>query len=387
MRSFLAMLTAGVFLAGCLAVTATAGEATRDEAIKAAKKGAEFLLKQQNPDGGFGQKDGKPFSMVGYTGLAVAGLVESGAVARDSDAVKKAVDFILGKKQADGSICTRELGYQSYETSIAIMALAAVDREKYKADIKKAADYIVGIQDDGKIAPTSAGGIGYGSDGKNSNMSTTHYALVALKEAGVPEDSDVWKRAVAFVSSCQNNAETNKSEWAGVDGGFIYSAKPESKAGEVEVRGKKGWRSYGSMTYAGYLSYVYAKIGQDDPRVKSALKWISENYTLEENPGMKDQGLFYYYHTFATAMAARGEATLKDKDGKEHDWARELAGKLLGLQNDDGSWLNKADRWHEGDKIICTAYSLRALARTIDAMKPAAAKPVNETKNALDRVL
>jgi squalene-hopene/tetraprenyl-beta-curcumene cyclase len=142
------------------------------------------------------------------------------------------------------------------------------------------------------------------------------------------------------------------------------------------------------MTYAGYLSYVYARVGQDDARVKAALKWISENYTLEENPGVNTQGLYYYYHTFATAMAARGEATMKDKDGKAHDWAKELAAKLVSLQAEDGSWLNKTDRWHEGDKIICTAYSVRALAKALENMKPAAAdKPVDESKRALDRVL
>jgi squalene-hopene/tetraprenyl-beta-curcumene cyclase len=382
MRRLLGLAVIGMFLAGTLAAAAAAGEASRDEVVKAVRKGAEFLVKQQNPDGGFGQKDGKPFSMVGYTGMVVAGLVESGAAARDSEAVTKGVAFILSKKQDDGSICMKELGFQSYETSIAIMALSAVDREKYKAEIKKAADYIMGIQDDGKIVPSSAGGIGYGSDGKNSNMSTTHYALVALKEAGVPEDSEVWKRAVAFVASCQNNSETNKAEWAGTDGGFIYSAKPESKAGEVEVRGRKGWRSYGSMTYAGYLSYAYAKVGKDDPRVKAALKWMSENYTLDENPGVKAEGLYYYYLTFATALAARGEATIKDKDGREHAWAGELGARLLALQAEDGSWLNKADRWHEGDKIICTAYSLRALAKLLPNIKPA-----DGAKAALDRVL
>jgi len=385
MRRIMGLGLIGLFVAGMAACSASAGEGTRDDALKAAKKGAEFLIKQQNPDGGFGQREGKPFSMVGYTGLVVAGLVESGAVTRDNDVVRKGVEFILTKKQPDGSICNKELGFQSYETSIAIMALVAVDKEKYKAEIRKAADYIVGIQDEGKIVPSSAGGIGYGSDGKNSNMSTTHYALVALKEAGVPEDSDVWKRAVAFVASCQNNAETNKAEWAGVanDGGFIYAAKPESKAGEVEVRGKKGWRSYGSMTYAGYLCYVYAKLPRDDPRVKAAFKWITENYTLDENPGIKDQGLFYYYHTFATAMAARGEAILKDKDGKDHDWAKELTAKLISLQAEDGSWLNKADRWHEGDKIICTAYCIRALAKAAGSMQPAG----DPTKGALDRTL
>jgi hypothetical protein len=229
---------------------------------------------------------------------------------------------------------------------------------------------------------------GYSKDGKNSNLSTTHYALQGLKDAGVPEDSDVWKRAVAFVSACQNNAETNKAEWAGVDNGFIYSPKPESKAGEIEVRGKKGWRSYASMTYAGYLSYVYARLGNDDPRVKAALKWISENYSLDENPGVKDQGLYYYYLTFATAMVARGEGSLKDKDGKEHLWAPELAGKLISLQSEDGSWLNKSDRWEEGDKVICTAYAVRALGKALKFMKAEAAAPAKDpTASAVDRAL
>jgi squalene-hopene/tetraprenyl-beta-curcumene cyclase len=384
MNRLAAVAVTGLFLAGLLSAPAGAGEPTRDDVLKAAKKAAEFVVKRQNPDGGFGEKEGKPFSMVGYTGLVVAGLVETGTAPKDGEAVKKAVAFILSKRLEDGSICSKELGVQSYETAIAIMALAAVDKDKYKAEIKKAADYLMGIQDDGKTTPTSAGGIGYSKDGKNSNLSTTHYALQALKDAGVPEDSDVWKRAVAFVSACQNSPETNKAEWAGVvgDNSMIYSPKPESKAGEVEVRGKKGWRGYGSMTYAGYLCYVYARLGKDDPRVKGALKWICDNYTLDENPGIKQDGYYYYLLTFATAMHARGEATLKDKDGKEHHWAKELGAKLISLQAEDGSWLNKADRWQEGDKIICTAFGLRALGKVLDNLKPA-----DDVGDALKRVL
>jgi squalene-hopene/tetraprenyl-beta-curcumene cyclase len=81
-------------------------------------------------------------------------------------------------------------------------------------------------------------------------------------------------------------------------------------------------------------------------------------------------------------MHARGETTIKDKDGKEHAWAKELGAKLIALQAEDGSWLNKADRWQEGDKIICTAFGLRALGKVLDNLKPA-----DKVGDALNRAL
>ena len=40
---------------------------------------------------------------------------------------------------------------------------------------------------------------------------------------------------------------------------------------------------------------------------KAAIDWIRRHYTLEENPGMKQAGLYYYHHTFAKAMSALGD--------------------------------------------------------------------------------
>jgi len=75
-------------------------------------------------------------------------------------------------------------------------------------------------------------------------------------------------------------------------------------AGEyTDSSGRRLLRSYGSMTYAGLKSMIYAGLTQDDPRVKAALEFIRKNYTLEENPGQGQRGLYYYYQTFAKAMA------------------------------------------------------------------------------------
>ncbi|MHC4914065.1 MAG: prenyltransferase/squalene oxidase repeat-containing protein [Planctomycetota bacterium] len=344
-----------------------AADVTAENVRAAAEKAAAFLVSKQKEDGSFGEFG----PSVGMTGLAALALAESGV---GGDAAKKAVEraiaFILANKQPDGGIYMKGKPYNSYETSITVMVLAAVDREKYKAEIDGGVKFLKGIQNDGAEKPTNKGGIGYGSKGVNSNLSTTHYALQALKAAGVKEDDEAWKKALAFVAMCQNDSEVNNLEYAAVvnDGGFIYSPV-ESKAGEVTVRGRKGWRSYGSMTYAGYLSYVYAKLSPDDQRVKGAEKWLAKNYTLEENPGMGGQGLYYYYHTFALAFAARGKPTFKLADGKEISWARDLGAKLLTLQESDGGWTNAADRWHEGSRVMCASYSLRALGKVLGGLK------------------
>jgi squalene-hopene/tetraprenyl-beta-curcumene cyclase len=77
---------------------------------------------------------------------------------------------------------------------------------------------------------------------------------------------------------------------------------------------------------------------------------------------MGDQGLFYYYHTFAKALSAVGEDKIVAADGVSHDWRAELAEHLIAMQQKDGSWLNTNPRWLEGDPNLVTAYSLLALS-------------------------
>lgn len=117
------------------------------------------------------------------------------------------------------------------------------------------------------------------------------------------------------------------------------------------------------------LSFIYAGLTTDDPRVKAALQWLGENYTLEENPGMGQEGLYYYYHTMAKALTVAGLDELKTKDGKSVDWRVELGRHLLNNQKPDGSWLNPTGRWMENDPVLVTAYTLLALQHVHRALK------------------
>ena len=127
------------------------------------------------------------------------------------------------------------------------------------------------------------------------------------------------------------------------------------------------FRSYGSMTYAGLKSMIYAGLGHDDPRVKAAFGWVTKNWTWDEVPGLArapgvkpESGLFYYFHTAARALAAYGQPVITDAQGAKHDWRAELTTKLLSMQQPDGSWVGER-RWMESNPTLVTAIAVICL--------------------------
>ena len=171
-------------------------------------------------------------------------------------------------------------------------------------------------------------------------------------------------RALRFVSRCQNlETEHNETKFAAKnpDGGFYYTvaAGGSSQAGETA---NGGLRSYGSMTYAGLKSMIYAGVGPDDQRVAAAYQWAKNHYTLSENPGLGNNGYYYYLHTLAKALDALGKSEIVDASGVKHDWRKELVATLAEGQQANGSWLNSNERWMEGDPNLVTGYVLLTLS-------------------------
>jgi hypothetical protein len=180
-------------------------------------------------------------------------------------------------------------------------------------------------------------------------------------------DPDI-QQALVFVSRCQNlKSKYNDTRFAAKvdDGGFYYeipSAKIDPSTSDERYTANGGLRSYGSMGYTGLKSMIFAGLTKEDPRVKAALKWITDHYDVESNPGMGSAGLYYYYHTFAAGLSAAGVKTLTDSDGVEHDWKADLVAELSGRQHEDGSWTNDNQRWFENDKNLATAFALLSLS-------------------------
>jgi squalene-hopene/tetraprenyl-beta-curcumene cyclase len=209
----------------------------------------------------------------------------------------------------------------------------------------------------------SYGGIGYGGKSR-PDLSNTSYLVDAMKASGAKPDDPALQKALAFVSRCQNlESEHNTTKFAAKvnDGGFFYTPVLDKAATDRETVGG-GLRSYGSMTYSGLKSMIYAGLTKDDPRVKAALQWIRKHYDLTSNPGMGQKGLYYYYHTFAKALDVLGIDEIEDAKGVKHDWRRELIEELAKRQKPDGSWVNADNMWMEGDPNLSTAFALLALS-------------------------
>ncbi len=101
--------------------------------------------------------------------------------------------------------------------------------DKYEALIGDAVEFLKKLQWDEEEGKTPKdpffGGAGYDSKSR-PDLSNTQMFLDALKAAGVPTDDPALKKALVFVSRCQNlKGETNDQPWAGKinDGSFIYT--------------------------------------------------------------------------------------------------------------------------------------------------------------------
>jgi len=343
-----------------------AAPAAEEAAVKAAiAKAAAFLAKAQDEQGSFKAELGPAVS-----GLAVAALVRSGTPA-DDPVVRKGLDYLLTFRQPDGGIYSPGSPVANYETSIAMLALAACNAEGRLAEqIDGAKAFVKKLQWDGgegkEQADPAFGGAGYGKKSR-PDLSNTAFMIEALRTAGDSESDPAIQRALAFVSRTQNlPGPHNPLPFAekNPDGGFYYTpaAGGESQAGTTE---NGGLRSYASMTYAGLKSMIFAGLGPDDPRVKAATEWLRKHYTFEENPGMGQAGLYYYFHTASKALGVLGEHRFTDASGKQHDWRDELTSVILARQKPDGSWANPNERWMEGEPVLTTSYALLALANCL----------------------
>ena len=318
--------------------------------------------KAQSPDGSYAEYAGP-----GVTAVVTAGILRHGR-GPDDPVVAKSLAYLETFVQPDGAVSLKDSMYRNYETCLALVCFAEANGDgRYDKLIENAENFLKHNQwteaQGQNVSSPNYGGAGYGKH-KRPDLSNTQFLVDALRAAGTGPDDEAMKKALIFVSRCQNlESQHNTLPWAAKnpDGGFYYTAAAggESQAGKTP---NGGLRSYGSMTYAGLKSMIHAGVDQDDPRVKAAIKWIQQNYDLSSNPGMGNSGLYYYYHVFAKALDAAKVDVLVDAEGKPHDWRRDLAAKLLERQRSDGSWLNEDSRWLEGEPSLVTGYVLLALS-------------------------
>ncbi|MCF8371498.1 MAG: terpene cyclase/mutase family protein [Bacteroidales bacterium] len=333
----------------------------RKEADHSIQMGLKWLIENQEENGSWQFHPG-------MTGLVLSAFLRSGFDFQLKDsAISRGFDFLLTCVQPDGSIFQESM--PNYNTAVCLMAFKDAKNEKFKDIIHNAENYLMKLQidesEDFSIDSLYYGGVGYGGD-ERPDLSNLQWAIEAMAENENPEIEKnyseeeksrlrekkiFYDKALVFLSRCQNLKNVNPEIYAGNDGGFMYEPG-KSKAGATN--------SYGSMTYAGLKSMIYANVAKDDRRVVAAYRWLTENYSIETTPQMGDQGLFYYYQTMAKALTAYGEDFIP-VEGTNHNWRNELARHIISIQNEEGWWQNENNRWWENNKVLVTAYCLLSL--------------------------
>ena len=239
-----AFLERGAGLAGLatLATWAPLTRAAEADAVALETRAVGFLRPRQGKDGSW-SGDREP----GITGLVVAGLLRSRQVTPGDPAVVAGLTFLEQYVDPKGGLARAP--HSVYSTSVALMAFREANRDgKYDALIKGAQGYLRENQSDeseGK-PPTdpSYGGSNYGGAGR-PDLSNTSFMMEALRDSGLPPDDPAFKKALVFVSRCQNlKSEFNDQPWADKvnDGGFIYVAARAAGA-RARPRGRPTTRS------------------------------------------------------------------------------------------------------------------------------------------------
>jgi squalene-hopene/tetraprenyl-beta-curcumene cyclase len=383
---FTMLLTASVLLSTALAdqqtasITAETDSASgldlslENEIHAAINRSLDWFVANQKEDGSWSDEN-----YPALTALPTWALARS-QYTTGKTALPQAVAFLKSCVQPDGGIYRKVPGRKggglsNYNTAICMTALHGIKDPSFTRVIQNARTFVVKGQHTGDDA--YKGGFGYDrSTNRNyADLMNTVYAAEAMRLTQDVEDSRPaseekatvdWKATAKFIEKLQNKPEAGSEE----AGGFIYMPG-ESKAGSTTNKnGTVVFRSYGSMTYSGLLGMIYADVDRDDPRVRSAFDWACKNWSLEENPGMGTEGLFFFYNVLSRSLSAYGAELVPTASGELQNWRKAVANKLIDSQTIDpatgnGYWTNNDGRFWERNPVLVTAYSVLALQQIL----------------------
>jgi len=348
----------------------TVHRSLRNEVDASIDRGLDWLAAQQKPDGSWSNGN-----FPALTALPLQAFVPSAHTSKEK-VVTRAVHYLQSCAREDGSIYKHVQGRKggglmNYNTAICMTALHATGDPSLVPIVQKARAFLAESQHLG--GDIYEGGFGYDRSTKRAytDLMNTYYAAEAMRVTQDVEDlraptekrADInWKKTIGFIERMQSKPESGADN----AGGFAYNPTSAKAGLTTNEQGIVFFRSYGSITYAGLLALIYAEVAHDDRRVLSALDWSARHWSLHENPGMGQQGLFFFYSGLTKALTAAGRDLVPLQDGAMLNWREALAEKIVSLQRIDpktghGFWKNDTGRFWENAPVLATSYCLIAL--------------------------
>ena len=315
----------------------------------------------------------------------------------------RAAAYLRGFVADDGTISPQTpLDYPVYSAAMAAIVLNRLiidsaepdeaDRRARDAWLRHLRDYQVTERLGWDTDDAGYGGWGYAvrppqkpASGRLAfvaDLSSTLFAVGALRMSGVPADDPALRAALVFVKRCQNfSGDTAERDARFDDGGFFFTAanRAQNKAGVsgTDRSGVLRYHSYGSATADGVRALIRCGLAPDHPRVLAAQDWLLRHFSTQTNPGVfdpvlaadRDAALYYWCWSISHAFRLLAVTTV-DRDGLQVAWAPWLADDLLARQRPDGSWKNPHSFMKEDDPLIATTLAAAALANCREVLLP-----------------
>lgn len=340
-------LAAVLVAAGWLA--AMAGPAAADKASPALAKYQEkvdssldralaWLGKSQMDDGSW-CRDKNSRNATGITSLCLMAFMAKGhtpGVGPYGKVLNKGVDFILDNQRSNGMLVRGESGQgPMYSHCISALMLSEVsgmvdpDRQK-RIDkvLSKAMKAILAAQQMPKDGQ-NAGGWRYQIDSRDSDISCTGWAVMALRSArnnGASVPKEAIERGLGYVMNCRNRG----------DGGFAY-----------QPGGGSGWGRTGTALLCLELCGRHR-----DRNALMAGEWLLKNL-----PGNYGQGEHFSY---ALYYGSQGMFQLGDDYWDR--WAGQMYEVMLKAQDKDGMWRAAGENVGDGGDYYSTAMAVLAMS-------------------------
>jgi squalene-hopene/tetraprenyl-beta-curcumene cyclase len=353
------------------------GNASTAETRESQVRGVEWLIAQQESDGGWRSKTyGAMSGGAGNSALVVYALsgMPQEIHPRRAESIRRGLTFLTSNLHPEGFVRAPDdsSDYPTYATALTLIAIRRFQPDAWPAEQRRMKEYLRRSQIRRQTSEAAdnphqggwdhTGGITSQDAPHQTDVGIAAFVLQTLHEQG-GLDAAVSKPALAFLLRCQNFEEGRQG-----DGGFYFSPVRE------EERNKAGWndrpgsvptpRSYGTATVDGLLGLQLCGLSPDHPRVVAAVAWLTRHSDLSNVPGLSQsvdgadwgKGLRFYYFArmaeVASALPGPAATTLR----------RDLVKELLRFQSADGSWRNEVNTMREDDPLVATALALEALS-------------------------
>ncbi|MFU8780417.1 MAG: hypothetical protein ACNA71_05255 [Kiritimatiellia bacterium] len=367
------------------------------------QRGIDWLVSVQQESGAWSNPD-----FPAITAMALTALVRSGR-ADLVPSMQRATDFILSCVQtsgpAKGAIYSdipgrTGGGLSNYNTALSALALHTVLNSSLFGTINTDNRYanLTQVILDARAFMASSqylgesihfGGMGYDppTERTYADLSNSYMGYESMRvtqdleefRGGTTRVDLDWAAAIKYIQRIQNLPAVNDMPWATDHpdeiGGFAYRTDTfrEDFGSFVDEQGVLRYRSAPTMSYAGLLSYLYAGLDRDDPRITAALAWIRNHWNPRiptRNPELAGTpsemgGYYYYLNVMTRALNIYGTDTLTLAAGDTINWRADALAAILEKQRDEGFWLNDYGRYWESDSVLATAYALLALQNAL----------------------